>query len=563
MFGAAGFGQVPCAVRRHRMKFISRILAAAFLALYFCGASKAAVVTSYTLDRLFGPLADATARVTDIDVDTANRVWFTTNKVGVTALSGNTVASGFPLFLSLTDADFTPNLSSVAFGPVGAEKQPNFFLGANGSVSGVLYGRMLATGMSLAVDHTLNAELNSPPVNTTRVNVMAKDEETRIWLGTDLGLTWVELPNLTVATTIHAPGVADKNILHVVDSSAAQTGAEAFFSTANGLYLVRPSPQNDWFFFTYSNNLNGIGGIAVDLAGNLWVAEAGFGSITKSRVILRFAKDDIKAWVNGGVEPTPAISRFDPGDLARSVYNDERFINTLEVSPSTGDVWLGTTLGAFFQKPDLAGQMSPHLCGQGLDWDSSLDDEDAAGDPCTATATGWRPTPQSATETTSATTESFGAIYLDELGNSYLGSNRYIRAIISRNLSMSGTRFIGENARVTLVLLDDTVLPANAKVTVKVDANSRDITMTQTEPGRYVTSFGFTFSGTFNPVDPQNRFPVTSSKASTIDVSYTFVDDANVTHVFSLPTATWVEIAPFQDDLWLGGGPCMIKTLDR
>lgn len=542
------------------MKFKFRLAALTLAAALAAATSQAATVYSFSLTRLFGSVASTGTKITDIAADSANQVWFTTNQYGVTALSNNAVARGFPLYSTLSSAGFTPAISSIAFGPAGTEKQENFFLGANGTASGVLYGRMLETGPSFTNDHTLNDELTAKHA-TTKVNAMSVDGEERIWIATDKGVTWVSLPSLEVNATLYAPTVADTNVLRVVNADSAKSGGQAFFSTINRLYMVNPSSINHWLYFDASTDINGIGGFDVDADGNLWVAESTSSSPTsKYRKIYKFLASELMDWSGGGPQPTPIEYAFDPGDTA-SAFSDTRKINVLKISPSTGDIWLGTSAGAFFQKPDPLGMLSPKLCANGSDFSSSLDDIDGLGQSCVGAGAGWRPTPQADSETVLAVGESFEAIFLDQLGNAWLGSNKYVRAIITRNLTLNGTRFIGTGSVAKVQLYDEQITDPEAVVTVKVQTAEEALLMTKVSDGRYSLKFGFTTSNAATPEIPPHKFTVNPSSENDIVVSYTYTDVLDETHTISLQ-ATWVEIAPFEDDLLIGG-PCAIQALDR
>ena len=544
------------------MKSYGRVLALFLLLFSLAGKSSGAQVTTYSLSTIFGSTS-AGAKVTDIAADSANRVWFATNKVGVTALSNTVQAPGFPLFSTLTNAGFTPILTSVAFGQVGDAKQENFFMGANTAISGLLYGRMLDTGVSFATDHTLTDELNAR-IQTTKVNALSSDEVSRIWIATDKGVAFATLPALNVDPSIFVPTAADKNVLYVADADPAVSGGEAFFATASRFYMINPTSPNGWLVFTFS--LTSIGGLAVDVKGNLWVAEQG-GGVGPRRRILRYEAAALKAWTTGAGEPAPKVFEFNPGDPA-SASTVERTINVLKVSPSSGEIWVGTSKfnsevgGAYFQKLDGNDSLSPKLCQTGDNWGSSQDDVDLFGVSCATNGSGWKPTPQAVTETALATRENFDAIFLDKLGNAWLGSDTAIRAVITRNLTLSGTRFIGQSATVTVSLFDDTILPAQASVKVKVDAKEETLLMTPVSPGQYRLGFGFTFNQGSNPAPAPHLFPVDSKKVSPIEVTYTYSDVLGLPHSITL-LASWVEIVPFEDDLWLGGGPCLIRSLGR
>lgn len=547
------------------MKPVNRFLAALALVAVGATTASAALVTTYTLNRLFGAADTTGTHITDVMGDGVNRVWFATNRLGVTALSNTVVAKGFPLFSTLTDAGFTTSLTSVAFGPVGptTDKKENFFLGSNTFTnSGVLYGRMLDTGATFANNRLIKESLETA-FGTSKINAIKADGESKLWLATDLGVTSVSLPDLTLSTKFYAPdqNLADTNVVHLVDANPTTTGGEAFFATTAELYMIKTNSVNGWLHFTSTANLNGIGGIAVDASGDLWVAEAT--GLTKTRRILRFGAAGLSAWFNGTTgEPSPAIYLFDPGDLSSDLtHNDERTINTIKVSPSTGEVWLGTTRGAYFQKPDVNDQLAPYLCGRGVLNDSTLDDVDGQGQTCAPNGSGWRPMPQNNSEQFDAYRESFRGIFLDALGNAWLGSDNAIRGVIIRNLTLSQTRYVGTSQRALVRLIDEKITdPSSVVVKVKVEGVEATIPMTQDTPGQFSASFGFTTSAAADPTVGAHLFKVDKTKENAIEAIYEYTDDLNVKHPISLK-ASWVEIAKFEDDLWIGGGPCFIRTI--
>lgn len=540
------------------MRNLKALFAVAAVLTAFSVDALAAVVANHSLTKVFGPSAAVGTKITDINADTSNRVWFTTNKLGLTAMSNTELATGFPWYSTLLDQGFTTNLSSVAFGPAGTDKQPHFFLGANGPASGVLYGRMLDATPSFGVDKLLNDKLLAEH-QTTKVNAIINNDDKSFWLATDVGLTWANLPVLTISDVIYTPNAADTNIIFAADADPALSGGEAFFATAAEFYMVNPTSPNGFLSFGMSSQLGGVGGISVDASGNLWVAESVNTSVTR-RKILRYAAEDLRAWSRGGSKPDPMISYFDPAD-SLSAYKSSRNINLLKVSPSSREIWIGTTAGAFFQKPGLTGALGGKVCGPGVDWESSLDDVDAQGGACTAAGSGWRPAPQSATEVSPQINENFSGIFLDTSGNSWLGSNEQIRAVLTRNLTLSGSRFVNDSARVTVNLLDERAAPEDAEIKVQVGSNIRDFRMTETAPGKYVFSFGFTLNQGADPSVPPYQFPVVATSVENILVTYTYKDEEDVTHTITL-AATWVQVVPFKDT-FIVGGPCFIDTAGR
>jgi hypothetical protein len=186
---------------------------------------------------------------------------------------------------------------------------------------------------------------------------------------------------------------------------------------------------------------------------------------------------------------------------------------------------------------------------------------DGAGQSCANSGSGWKPTPQANPETVLAVGESFGAILLDALGTAWVGSDKYVRAIITRNLTLNGTRFIGTGAVATVRLFDEQISDPQAIVSVKVGTKEESLLMTPESPGQYKLNFGFTTSTAATPADPPHRFTVDAGAENDILVTYSYVDLLGDPHTISIP-ATWVQIAPFQDD-FLIGGPCLIQTLGR
>lgn len=170
--------------------------------------------------------------------------------------------------------------------------------------------------------------------------------------------------------------------------------------------------------------------------------------------------------------------------------------------------------------------------------------------------------PQNLTEQFDAYRENFTALHLDPLGNAWLGSDYAIRGVISRNLTLSQTRYVGTAQRAVLRLIDDKIAdPSSVKVSVKVESVEAAIPMTQDSAGEFTGSFGFT-TGVSDPTVGAHLFTVDKTRENKIAVVYEYTDDLSVKHKIEL-SAVWIEIAAFEDDLWLGGGPCYLRAIGR
>jgi hypothetical protein len=456
----------------------------------------------------------------------------------------------------------------VAFGPktFDGQDQEHFFLGAKiPSKSGLIYGRML-TSPSFENDFTLNDELTSGRSSIwAQVTALSSNGVDRLWVATNAGVAEVVLPSLSV-TQVYATGSTPGDVpaLHVVVADAVLSGAAAFFSTATDLYLIRPSNAVPLHFTGPEiSAINGIGAIALDDGGDLWVAERS--GLSTLRRIFRYTAADLLTWAQGGSEPTPVIGEFDPS-APGSRYTDPRDITDLSVNsfPVDQEVWVATNQGAFFQRVSPGGALfDPKLCGLGpasgpADWESPFDDEDAAGNSCADPGTGWHPVPQKNSESLEAVRENFGAVLADPVGNVWLGSDSGVRAIIARSLTLSGSRFIGTAARTTVFISDDNFPDQDVTVTVKVGSTSQDFAVPLDSTGQGELTFGYTFSDASDPSVPPHLFPVTSSATGVdIEVSYKVTADFSLTAL-----ASWAQIIPFEDDLWIGG-PCFLQLLEH
>lgn len=506
--------------------------------------------------------------VTDIGIDEANRVWFTTN-FGVTALSGATVATGFPL--SALSLKGYSDLSSVAFGPVNGEAsiQENFFLGSNATIkSGLIYGRML-TSPTFGTGFELGQALVDAGGSTGwgQVNALAASADA-IWTATNDGLARVEIPNIGIL--INDSLRMTSPVLRVVAADEAVSGGSAFFSTSLDVYLVRADTQTasklHFQNLSLSMGNNAVGGLAVDGTGNLWVAEAN--GVGTPRRIFFYPAANLLAWAQSPgtvAEPEPQVALFNPG-AANSVYTTARNITDLAVNPLTGDVWVATTAGAFFQETAPAAALfGQKLCGLGTEWPSPADDVDAAAVVCDEVNRGWHPMPQRQSETQQAAAggqggESVSAVFLDSVGNAWLGSDKSIRGIIARSLSLSGNRFIGVGARAQVFLNDDIQAGQAVSVRVTVGGAAAEIPLVLDEAGNGTIEFGFTYSASDPTVAP-HRFTVTSSAAG-IPITVTYDYTNSLGEPASLVAiASWAEIVEFEDDLWIGG-PCFLRSLE-
>ncbi len=537
------------------MKRLLACLATVSFAFMAASGVNAATVVFFDHDNLFTILP---TKVTDIASDSSNRVWFTTDR-GITALSGTAEADGFPLSTSI----FTPDLSSIAFGDtdLAGASQEFFFIGSNNAPTGLQTARLLATGVEN--DSFIDLFGTHSTTDAEFVNALAADDTgTRIWVATAAGLTALNLPTAAV-DTILLPTTPEA-VSKVVDADSSVVGSAAYFATTTGdLYRVDSSVTTSVRFTNLP--FTSIAGLAMDEDQNLWVAERT--SIGKSRTISKFTASALTFFEAPGTQPTPGINFFDPGAENAlgdpiSAYFEERDINDIAVNPINGDVWLATTKGAFFQSPDASGDFDSKLCGTGIDWDSPADDVDLLGVSCAGDGGGWHPVPQNVTEAQLAINENFGSVFLDSAGNAYLGSDTGIRAVIARQLSLSGTRFIGYDKIATVTLEDDTVGVGTVVVDVSVGSTSATIPAIATGVGSFTVDFGFTETeGSDATVSPHNFYIGSTSEDVDITVTYTYTTADGVDRTLDA-SATWANIVEFTDDAFIGGF-CFIGELDN
>ncbi len=226
-------------------------------------------------------------------------------------------------------------------------------------------------------------------------------------------------------------------------------------------------------------------------------------------------------------------------------------INGLAVDPLTGTVWVATDQGAYFQEPaGTPPALVPADC-TGL------------ADPCR----GWR-----RLEVTRSG-EKVHRVFLDPLGNPWLGTDRGVRVRLLRLLTLSGRRFVGKDARGT-VTLEDSFLGENGLAGEGVQIAVVKLVEDPASPGSFVE--GATaltldlveeadtgrFSATFGfSAAPGIQGPLAAKRDDAFRLVYRFTVGGAPLAVRG-PEFSWSDEKPFEDDLWIGGG-CFLKALGR
>ena len=448
--------------------------------------------------------------------------------------------------------------------------QEHFFLGSSTDPVGVQGGR-LTVGVDF-VGNRLFTGIND------RVNALATNGSDKVWVGADSGLHLVDISGTAPQEESPTPSVSGP-IRHLADVSGAFGGAPAV------AYARSDTTSDDLRIHTgtalVTLPLYQDVALATERVDALFFQATGAGS-----PCLWAVEDDT------GTSGRRWLVRYDNLDTApviglaaaidRACFDDTNPLDScnptdLAINSVTGEFWIATTKDALFQILDPAADPSrwSRVCDEGPSWSDPADDV-YLGDPCNAANTGWRPVPKELGEPVLNNTEqNCGAVFADPAGNVWLGSDFGLRALVVRYLTLNGTRFIGIDKRALVTLEDgeaeavldlpndpgdDPALP-DLPITVQVGATVATFYVLPDINGVYQLAFGFTTAAENDPVaDPLHRFPVTPSvEGEEILVLYEFLDAQGGTRTLEA-LATWAEIVPFEDDLWIGG-PCFLDLL--
>lgn len=552
--------------------------AAAMFAVALAGGAGAAVGTDGApvfKKNLFGDRVainiQRATRINDLAQDGANRTWFATQGAGAgaaTIVGTALVDAGSPFPINTGDSGYllSNDLSSVVFAAMGG--QEHFFLGSATDPVGVRAGRL-----------TVGVDFVGTPLfaATGAVNALATNGSGKVWVGTESGLRRVDLSGSVPGEEDPNPSVSGP-IRRLADVSAAFGGtpAVAYVHSDTASDELRIHTGTVLVALPLFQDLS----LTTERVEALFFQEAGAGGPA-----LWAVEDDTNTsgqrWLvrYDNLGTTPVIGMAVPID--RPCFDDNNLQDRcnptdLAINSVTGEFWLATAKGALFQVPDALGQLNPRVCGPGTDPFITSDDEFAPGDPCTTVASGWRPVPRRLGEPIAGSPEeNYGAVLADPAGNVWLGSDFGLRSLIVRYLTLSGTRFIGLDKRAVVTLEDgeaeaildlpddpddDPTLP-DLPITVQVGATAVKFYVLPDVDGVYRLAFGFTSAADNDPVaDPLHRFSVTPSvEGEDILVFYEFKDALGTLRKLEA-RATWAEIVPFEDDLWIGG-PCFLDLL--
>ena len=282
-------------------------------------------------------------------------------------------------------------------------------------------------------------------------------------------------------------------------------------------------------------------GITFDAAGNLWAATtlavAGFPQV------LKFEVNEASNGLTGVSRAFP-LNPFVPGDPPAGFAPTD-----IAVDPVSERVWVttesnqGARPDAYFQNPvDAEGNLNELPATNGWERRSST-----FSDPRTV-------------------------VHADTSGNAWLGmagGNGAINGYVVRLLTLDKSRYLGDDTGVAS--LEDLDRFGNngdpneeTTITIAVGSESAPFTVTeQDDTGRFSQSFRIVPSDTAGVEG--NVFQVNSS-ASDVPVvaSYTFTgaNDPPTDPPRELTAiASWANIVPFDDDLWIGNDLCFLRSL--
>lgn len=504
-----------------RRAFLALVLGLLFVSSEFARAQQQALLP-YSLLKL-----DLASRTNAISADQSNRVWVATN-AGVAALLGTSLVPGFPLnsndFKTLTGGD--SNVIDVTFGDLSDGE--NFFLGFSNAV---VFGRALSERSPSFNDTplTLNAPLRS----------LASDRKKTLWAATNEGLLQWKLggsvPDKSSQILQEGDAIHPVAVAPWVSAGSTPTAdpAAVFFSETNQrLYVARAGDANARTLVDV--NLSAVVGMdfepddpANPTDGNLWVA----GSQGGSRVIVRYPGETLK-----GESPGDAA----PESFSITALRSQSELRDLTVEKITGTIWIGTTEGAYFQRPQ----------------DGVLADADCTGQD--ASCIGWR-------LESSTAADRVDVAFADGSGNLWFGTDRGVRTFIVRLLTLSSSRYLGE-VTASALLEDLPNFAANGKsgetaaLDITVGGTKKTITATEVgDTGEFVFSFSFSVSAA--PAESSVFSVASSTTGVPVEAKYTFRDSLGAERSLTA-VSSWANIVPFEDGL-IVDGPCFIEALKR
>jgi len=458
------------------------------------------------------------AQVVAVASDAANRVWVVTaNRVSATV--GGARVSLLPFFAAETGLPIGATLRAVTFAtPAGKSADgEHFYLGSN---RGIAWGRLASTvefGEVLMFDAGSPADLDA-------VHGVASDGKDWLWSATDGGLVRWDLS----AVAPRAPGdteiFLDGSGHGAVRSVAAAPWGGVAATDGGHLHLVSAVGTQTQVHDLGSRNFQRIA-FAAD--GSLWAVTTGVGN-----PILKFAVNGTEDGLVGPPLEYPFTPDNPPGGMLP---------RDLAVDRITGRVWVTITganqdagKNAYHQLPDAVGNLT------GGAWERVFNPFDA-----------------------------HTVVHADVSGNIWLGmggdSTDALNGYVVRLLNLDKSRYLGDtNGVVSLVdyavFADNGAANETATVTLSVGSESRDFeVIEQDDTGRFTQTFQISPSGA---AGGEGSLFLASSTADDVAVEATYVfTDANAAERKLSAFATWANIVPFDDDLWVGGGLCFVRSL--
>ncbi len=459
----------------------------------------------------FMGLPSATGAVNALRADATGRVWVATPS-GVSALAPavgadpgapETLLRRAPFFpFRQTDGLIADHVSAVTFAQTGGED--HFFLGfADPHAGGLQYGRVISSsGLSLPLD----SRLLEGETDREQVMDLASSGTERVWVATGDGLLEWDVSG-------EAPAASPENTYsegEAVVAVAVATGrpGTAAYATDSDLYLVSSggTPATPGL----PERVRRIVDLEFDADGNLWA----LGETNTGVIVWAYRAADL-AESPGSAVPALADETLplDPGTPTGIAVDNVK-----------AAVWVvadQTTLAesAFHQS------FSPETLELSGGWQAR------------------------ATEGRALT-----AVYADPAGNIWIGSDEGVEALILRILSVDNSRYVGFGTPAVVTVID--VENAGAgQVEVRINGTPHDVPEVEGTPGVFTRSFVFSEEG------GEDAIQVTSS-ASDVPITFEYPYDPEDDRRVLTATASWANVKPFEDDLWIGG-PCFVRTLLR